>query len=60
MNSRILIAAISLLAFAGVATTADGPNDAQIASIVVTANQGDIDAGNLAASAVMPWPPAAS
>jgi len=29
---------------------AQGPNDAQIASIVVTANQVDIDAGKLAAS----------
>ena len=29
---------------------ADGVNDAQIASIVVTANQVDIDAGKLAAS----------
>jgi putative membrane protein len=37
-----------LLASAGVA--AQGVNDAQIASIVVTANQVDIDAGKLAAS----------
>src|SRR5690349_6415183 len=32
------------------ATFAQGPNDAQIAAIVVTANQVDIDAGRLAES----------
>ena len=32
------------------AAAAEGPNDAQIAAIVVTANQVDIDAGRLAAS----------
>src|SRR2546429_9525035 len=32
------------------AAAAEGPNDAQIAAIVVTANQVDIDAGKLAAS----------
>ena len=44
------IVVISLLSspFAGV--SAQGVNDAQIASIVVTANQVDIDAGKLAAS----------
>ena len=35
-------------AFAQGAAPAAGPNDAQIASIVVTANQVDIDAGKLA------------
>ena len=38
---------VSLLV-APVATSAQGINDAQIASIVVTANQVDIDAGNFA------------
>jgi putative membrane protein len=32
------------------AVAAEGPNDAQIAAIVVTANQVDIDAGKIAAS----------
>ena len=41
-------AAVALIA-AG-AAFAQGPNDAQIASIVVTANQVDIDAGHLAAT----------
>jgi putative membrane protein len=34
----------------GAATAAPGPTDAQIAHIVVTANQVDIDAGKLAAT----------
>ena len=48
--SAIVIAAV-LLAAAGSAS-AQEINDAQIASIVVTANQVDIDAGQLAKSAV--------
>jgi putative membrane protein len=40
----------STAAFAQSPTTTSGPNDAQIAAIVVTANQVDIDAGKLAAS----------
>jgi putative membrane protein len=42
---------IAVTAFAALASTAfaqSGPNDAQIAHIVVTANQVDIDAGKLA------------
>jgi putative membrane protein len=46
--------AATALIFAGAFTTAahaqQGPNDAQIAAIVVTANQVDIDAGKLAKS----------
>ena len=51
MNRSVIIAA-SLLALATSGATAQsaGPNDAQIAAIVVTANQVDIDAGKLAAS----------
>jgi putative membrane protein len=48
----VRIAAITVagaLAVAGAALHAQGVNDAQIASIVVTANQVDIDAGKLAA-----------
>ena len=47
-----LIIAASVLAFAASAASAQssGPNDAQIAAIVVTANQVDIDAGKLAVS----------
>ncbi len=41
-----MIASLALLAAA--AAVAAGPNDAQIAAIVVTANQVDIDAGKLA------------
>jgi putative membrane protein len=44
----IVIATTLLLAVAG--ASAQGVNDAQIASIVVTANQVDIDAGKLAQS----------
>ena len=40
--------AAAALAFAGAAIAQGGPNDAQIAHIVVTANQVDIDAGKLA------------
>jgi putative membrane protein len=42
-------AALALALFAGAAAAA-GPSDAQIAAIVVTANQVDIDAGELAKS----------
>ncbi|WP_416046995.1 DUF4142 domain-containing protein [Cupriavidus basilensis] len=44
---RLALGTILVLAAAGAA--AQTPNDAQIASIVVTANQVDIDAGKLAA-----------
>jgi putative membrane protein len=46
--SKLLLAATLIVSSAGVA--AQAPNDAQIASIVVTANQVDIDAGHLAES----------
>jgi putative membrane protein len=48
--SAIVLAAAGLLVLPVAATSAEGVNDAQIASIVVTANQVDIDAGRLAAS----------
>jgi putative membrane protein len=48
--SAIVLAAAGLLVLPVASTSADGVNDAQIASIVVTANQVDIDAGQLAAS----------
>ena len=41
---------LAALAFTGVAFAQGAPNDAQIAHIVVTANQVDIDAGKLAES----------
>ena len=44
----IVVAGLLMFPFASV--SAQGVNDAQIASIVVTANQVDIDAGTLAAS----------
>jgi putative membrane protein len=50
---KTLIATAMMIAAAanfGYAQTASGPNDAQIAHIVVTANQVDIDAGKLAES----------
>jgi putative membrane protein len=47
MLSFVLAAGLSV---ASVAMAADGPSDAQIAFIVVTANQVDIDAGELASS----------
>lgn len=43
-------AALSVLGSAGAAAAAAGPTDPQIAAIVVTANQVDIDAGKLAQS----------
>jgi len=49
MRASILVASVALLLPAAVAL-AEGINDAQIAAIVVTANQVDIDAGKLAAS----------
>lgn len=45
-----VLAAAGLLCLTGAAASAQGINDAQIASIVVTANQVDIDAGKLAIS----------
>ena len=47
---NISIAFATTLFLASVAVAADAPNDAQIASIVVTANQVDIDVGKLAQS----------
>jgi putative membrane protein len=49
MKSQIVLA-ITLLTLAAMAASAEsaGPSDAQIAAIVVTANQVDIDAGKLA------------
>lgn len=44
-----LAAAATLSLAAHAAHAAEGPNDAQIAAIVVTANQVDVDAGKLAA-----------
>ena len=49
MKASALLAT-GLLCFSVTAAFAQAPNDAQIASIVVTANQVDIDAGKLAAS----------
>jgi putative membrane protein len=49
MKTLVSAAAASLVLLAGNAA-AQSPNDAQIASIVVTANQVDIDAGKLAES----------
>jgi putative membrane protein len=45
-----VIVCTGLLLFPSAGTYAQGVNDAQIASIVVTANQVDIDAGKLASS----------
>jgi putative membrane protein len=49
---KTLLASVMFLAFASPAARAQAPapNDAQIAAIVVTANQVDIDAGKLAQS----------
>jgi len=49
MNKPFIALAVTLLLAAGGAA-AQAPSDAQIASIVVTANQVDIDAGKLAES----------
>lgn len=48
--SAIVLAAAGLLVLPVATLSAAGVNDAQIASIVVTANQVDIDAGELAVS----------
>src|SRR5262249_44819598 len=48
MKPRTYLVATSLLIFAGSAHAQTAPTDAQIASIVVTANQVDIDAAKLA------------
>lgn len=48
MKLARMIAAAAFAALAGSAFAQGGPNDAQIAHIVVTANQVDIDAGKLA------------
>ena len=48
MKCSLAVAALLLIAVA--TTSAQVINDAQIASIVVTANQIDIDAGKIAAS----------
>src|SRR4051794_40733308 len=48
MNIRILPWAFATLLAAGPVLAQGGPSDAQIAHIVVTANQVDIDAGKLA------------
>ncbi|HEX2829206.1 MAG TPA: DUF4142 domain-containing protein [Burkholderiales bacterium] len=51
MKTAALIAAGAFaLAFPGVSAHSAEPNDAQIAAIVVTANQVDVDAGKLAQS----------
>jgi putative membrane protein len=51
MKMSVLVAAGLWTVMAAEASAADkAPNDAQIAAIVVTANQVDIDAGKLAAS----------
>ena len=52
MKTSVIVCAASLL-FPMADAYAQGVNDAQIASIVVTANQVDIDAGKLA----HPWRP---
>jgi putative membrane protein len=49
MKASVIVCA-GLLLFPSAGTYAQGVNDAQIASIVVTANQVDIDAGKLASS----------
>jgi putative membrane protein len=47
---KLYVAVFTALAFSGAAFAQGAPNDAQIAHIVVTANQVDIDAGKLAES----------
>ena len=49
-RSVVIFASAFALAASGAWAQSAGPNDAQIAAIVVTANQVDIDAGKLAAS----------
>jgi putative membrane protein len=48
MNKAGLLIAIAFAAASAVAAQTAGPNDAQIAAIVVTANEVDIEAGKLA------------
>jgi len=48
--SVLVVAGVLALGTAAASAADKGPNDAQIAAIVVTANQVDIDAGQLAAS----------
>jgi putative membrane protein len=48
--SLVIAASVFALAASTVSAQSSGPNDAQIAAIVVTANQVDIDAGKLAVS----------
>jgi len=48
--SSIVLVAAGLLLLPVASVSAEGVNDAQVASIVVTANQVDIDAGQVAAS----------
>jgi putative membrane protein len=48
--SAIVLAVAGLIGFPGGSVAAEAVNDAQIASIVVTANQVDIDAGRFAAA----------
>jgi putative membrane protein len=47
---RLLVGSVMVLAMSAVAAQEGAPNDAQIAQIVVTANQVDIDAGKLGES----------
>ena len=48
--AAFIAASLFTLASSNVSAQSAGPNDAQIAAIVVTANQADIDAGTLAKS----------
>ena len=48
--AAFIAASLFALASSGASAQSAGPNDAQIAAIVVTANQVDIDAGKLAQS----------
>src|SRR5688572_18355761 len=48
--SLFIAASVLAVAASAVSAQSSGPNDAQIAAIVVTANQVDIDAGKLAVS----------
>lgn len=50
MKTFSIVAVASMLFLPGVGISAQGVNDAEIASIVLTANQVDIDAGKLADS----------
>lgn len=50
MRLPVIVVAAALVVVTSAGASAQGVNDAQIASIVVTANQVDIDAGELAAA----------